>query len=151
MSAICTVADCGAPVRCKGLCNKHYHVLKNSRRMKPCACGCGEQTANTYKWGHHTRLFSSEEQTRRGRMNDGAALRDRGTADTYRKVGQRHEHRVVAEKMLGRPLQGGEIVHHIDGNKCNNEPSNLAVMRQSDHIREHHPEMMAARKAKHGY
>lgn len=56
---------------------------------------------------------------------------------TYRKWHGRHEHRVVAEQMLGRPLKRNEIVHHIDGNKHNNDPSNLQVMTQSEHIREH--------------
>lgn len=36
-------------------------------------------------------------------------------------------HRVVAENMLGRKLRPGECVHHKDGNKRNNNPSNLIV------------------------
>ena len=70
---------------------------------------------------------------------------------TYRKRHGRHEHRVVAEEMLGRPLKRNEIVHHIDGNKHNNDPSNLRVMTQSEHVRLHLAEMREARKAKHGY
>ena len=37
------------------------------------------------------------------------------------------EHIVVAEKKLGRPLVEGEVVHHIDGSKTNNDPSNLQI------------------------
>lgn len=38
-----------------------------------------------------------------------------------------YEHRLVAEKKLRRLLRKGEIVHHIDGNKRNNDPSNIEV------------------------
>lgn len=66
------------------------------------------------------------------------SARQRGTGTKgYVKRGGRHEHRVVAEEMLGRPLRKGEIVHHKDGNKHNNDPSNLEVMTQSEHMREH--------------
>ena len=37
------------------------------------------------------------------------------------------EHIVVAEQKLGRMLNPGETVHHIDGNKLNNSPDNLMV------------------------
>lgn len=59
--------------------------------------------------------------------------------------GERLEHRVVAERSLGRPLQADEIVHHRDGDKGNNAPSNLEVMSQREHARLHAPGMHAAR------
>jgi len=40
-------------------------------------------------------------------------------------VGQVPVHILVAEKVLGRPLKKGELVHHCDFEKKNNEPSNL--------------------------
>lgn len=43
------------------------------------------------------------------------------------------KHRVVAEQMLGRPLNEGEVVHHKDHNRSNNDPSNLEVMTSSEH------------------
>jgi len=66
-----------------------------------------------------------------------ATQRRRGEGRGYVKYMGRHEHRVVAEKMLGRPLRRGEVVHHTDGDKLNNDPSNLVVMRQGEHMREH--------------
>ena len=38
-----------------------------------------------------------------------------------------YEHYIVAEQKLGRYLQDKETVHHIDGNKKNNNPDNLIV------------------------
>lgn len=48
------------------------------------------------------------------------------------------EHRVVMERVLGRPLKRSEHVHHIDGDPLNNAPENLCVMSQSEHSALHH-------------
>lgn len=48
-----------------------------------------------------------------------------------------YEHTLIAEKMLGRYLKKGEIVHHIDFNKSNNNPNNLVVLTSSNHMRLH--------------
>jgi hypothetical protein len=42
--------------------------------------------------------------------------------------GYAYEHRVVAQQKIGRALLPGEQVHHIDGNKQNNDPRNLEVV-----------------------
>lgn len=53
--------------------------------------------------------------------------RGSGSGKSYAKSFGRHTHRMVAERMLGRKLKPGEVVHHIDGNKRNNAPENLIV------------------------
>ena len=63
---------------------------------------------------------------------------------TYLKDGAHHVHRIVAEAYLGRCLACGETVHHVDEDKKNNHPSNLAVFpSQSEHARCHFGEMSA--------
>ena len=37
------------------------------------------------------------------------------------------EHRLVASRMLGRPLRSDEVVHHANGNPADNRPENLEV------------------------
>ncbi len=56
---------------------------------------------------------------------------------TYRKFYGRHEHRVVAEALLGRPLRSDEHVHHIDENKHNNTQENLVVLPAHAHLALH--------------
>lgn len=61
-----------------------------------------------------------------------------GEGKSYTKKYGRHEHRVIAEQILGRELLTGETVHHIDGNKRNNDPRNILILEsQSEHAKLH--------------
>jgi len=51
---------------------------------------------------------------------------------------QRLEHALIAEKILGRNLRKGEVVHHINGNNYDNRNENLLICTQSYHARFHH-------------
>jgi hypothetical protein len=58
-------------------------------------------------------------------------------SNQYKMIGNRCEHRVIAEKILGYKLSYNMVVHHIDDNPKNNDISNLMVMDRRTHIRLH--------------
>lgn len=70
------------------------------------------------KWTKKMRLKKREQVLERTGKGEKA----------YNKFLGRHEHRVVAERMLGRKLKKNEVVHHIDLNKQNNDEKNLVVL-----------------------
>ena len=62
---------------------------------------------------------------------------ERGNGSRGRVIGV---HRRVMEQMIGRRLQRTEIVHHSDGNRMNNNPSNLELFESiSAHMKHHRP------------
>lgn len=55
----------------------------------------------------------------------------------YKYLGNKAQHRKIMENFLGRELEYNEIVHHKDGNKLNNDVSNLELVYRGDHISIH--------------
>jgi len=123
---------------------------KNRAQSRPCAaCGClfaPHRKRNEAKYCSKKCVWIVERGpefnarvARESASLRGDMLRGRGEGKTYRKLdGRRHEHRVIAEQNLGRPLAPGEIVHHDDETKINNGPDNLIVLAsQSEHARLH--------------
>ena len=59
-------------------------------------------------------------------------LNKKGYIDTKDKNGKSiTEHRLVMEKYIGRKLKKGEIVHHIDHDRSNNNIENLILCNSS--------------------
>jgi hypothetical protein len=56
----------------------------------------------------------------------------------YLKKGEnRAEHRFLMERLLKRKLRRNELVHHIDGNRLNNDIKNLIVVTNKQHWKLH--------------
>ena len=104
---------------------EHYMDLKDFTNM-------GKFLSEHNKELNKTRMTSeTRAKLRKAHLNS-------GEGKTYTKLYGVHEHRVIAEQMLGRPLKKGEVVHHIDGNCRNNAPENLMVLpSQKEHAELH--------------
>ena len=72
-------------------------------------------------------------QTKRQRMPIGSKWIDAGGYVRVKiaegKGKWKLEHVLVMGRVLGRPIQPGEIIHHIDGTRSNNDESNLHLCR----------------------
>ena len=111
-------------------CAKSFLLIKPSARNRFCGHKCAFA-----KNGHLARQAAEKPDViaRRGDI-----LRGRGDGKAYTKRNGRHEHRIIAEQIIGRPLKKGEVVHHRDHNKKNNDPSNLQVFASNgEHSRVH--------------
>lgn len=102
-------------------CGKIFIKARNSKKYKFCSQECSRyymvgDKANSYKGGTIT-------------------------TQGYKaiKIGNKYilEHRIIMEENIGRKLTRREQVHHIDGNKLNNDISNLDIIDISKHGRIH--------------
>jgi hypothetical protein len=122
----CTVDGCLGDVFLVGICKKHYERRRKFNDVN-----------------YVTPESVSRDRCRDAQLKNVVSVK----ATTYRKLFGRHEHRVVAEAVIGRPLKSDEHVHHKDGNKHNNAPDNLVVMTRSEHLRLHALEKINAKAA----
>lgn len=81
----------------------------------------------------------------------GGKTRSQGYAMTLNKShpsarmgGYVPDHILVIESVIGRHLENGEIVHHVNGDKTDNTPSNLRIVTRAEHVRIHKPRLKTA-------
>ena len=106
----------GKEIPCKK-CGKLFYTTRNEFCSKECA-----------------RAYRSDTMEHKVYKENGYLVRyEQG----YNKKGNVKVHRQVMEEYLGRRLKPSEVVHHKDGNKLNNDISNLEVMSRGDHSKLH--------------
>lgn len=93
---------------------------------------CPESVKETLR----ARVGSKNHNWRSGLTMAGGYMAFSASAANGEHAG-RFLHAVIAEWKIGRKLEPGEVVHHKDENKLNNDPSNLQVMSHSAHARLH--------------
>jgi len=122
-----------------------YRARWRERRCEACGADYRVKPSQAARSRYCSIRCANPARARETAEARGDKLRGRGSGRSYVKRGGRHEHRVVAEEVLGRPLAPGEVVHHLDEDKHNNAPDNLQVLpSRSAHWRVHHDERALA-------
>jgi hypothetical protein len=112
--------------------------LDGKTNCKKCACiKAGlKKRGKPLKKGPRPSVWGQKHHSWKGGRfiaSDGYVKIHLGSPRKYRK-----EHFLVMEEFIGRLLRPTEVVHHIDGNKQNNELSNLVLLEsESEHQQVH--------------
>lgn len=97
----------------------------------------GSQLTNG--WGSYcSKKCESAASQHRFVKNGYWCVKSDGHPKAYAK-GYYYEHILLIEKQIGRRLQDDEVVHHKDGNRLNNDISNLELKTRREHCKHHWP------------
>ena len=100
--------------------------------------GSGLRGKNRVFSDSHKAAISKSRQLWADKNAKGVSYKTNGYAEFTRGENKgRSVHVVKMESRLGRPLKQDECVHHIDGNRSNNQENNLALVTKSGHTRLH--------------
>lgn len=149
----CNVEGCQKPFLANGYCSQHnqrfkkygdpLHPIYKAPKCKIDGCDgindtqglCGKHAMRLKRYGDVN--YITPEKLRRISCRLSQPKLGKLQPKTYAKYLGGHKHRLIMELKLGRKLLRNEIVHHIDGNKHNNNIDNLELITQSEHIKKH--------------
>ena len=135
------------PYKCLNCRDRNYLI--------ECVCGCGEIIFLRDKQSR-IRRFKKDHNTKKGLNHPMWNGGIKKTVSNYNFIWNPnhpnsnsdnyvYEHVLIMSNFIGRPLKKGEIVHHIDGNRQNNNINNLQLMTNKEHMRLHHLKDMSNR------
>lgn len=99
-----------------------------------CHCGCGQKTRlSPYSWQRRGWVAGEPQKYKHGHGRKGKKTNNKANVKpkyfrTYRKI---------VSDYLGRPLERGEVIHHINGDRKDNHINNLELMLHAEHNRCH--------------
>lgn len=156
----CSVSSCDRPMRARGWCPLHYvRWLRQGDPMKLGRPGrppgryrrrCQVTACSRLRYGRGLCAMHYRRWRRHG-TPDVITKRPHGAGTLSVALGYRRiviktkgrnrvflEHRLVMERILGHVLGAREHVHHIDGDRLNNDPANPMIISPEEHSRLHH-------------
>lgn len=91
----------------------------------------------TEKQRKHLEKLNSNQKGKDNRAWKGGRIKHQGYIAIRIGSGYVYEHILIVEEFIKRRLRKDEVIHHIDGDRSNNDLKNLQLMTDIEHKRMH--------------